>query len=68
MSYQTERFIEGFVLIILAIVFLFIILVFAPISIANEAKCLSKGYPNSSTTITLKGYCINKARGKVVPL
>ncbi|GAG03234.1 unnamed protein product, partial [marine sediment metagenome] len=42
-----------------------------PVHLLNEADCLKMGYPETSTSITLDGYCMNiegAISGKVVPL
>lgn len=35
------------------------ILVWAPVSLYYEAKCLEKGYPESRVSVGLVGYCMN---------
>jgi hypothetical protein len=38
-----------------------------PHDLANDAKCLERGYPRHSTTWTGKGYCIT-VKGVLTPI
>jgi len=50
---------------------IYIICIWMPVHLSNEADCLEMGYPKTNTTIGLKGYCMNldgAITGKVIPL
>lgn len=49
----------------------FMVCAYIPIHIYHETKCLELGYPQTKTTITLKGYCMGiqgDVNSKVVAL
>jgi hypothetical protein len=37
----------------------YLIFVFFPVHLGQEERCLAKGFPKTSTTVSLKGYCID---------
>ena len=55
----------------IAATILYLVFVWMPFHVANESACLSKGYPETRTTISLDAYCLNidgVVTGKVVKL
>ena len=53
------NFLACAILVLLLIMTGYVVFVGLPIALMNAAECLEKGYPESRTTITLKGYCVN---------
>lgn len=59
------------VLIFLVGLAMYMIIVWLPVSLINQQKCYDNGYPVSSTTLLLRGYCKNidgSVKGIVVPV
>ena len=73
--FEMEDFIFKVVLPVIfvpiSIFILYLIFIWFPVHLSAEGKCLAKGYPETSTAITLKSYCMNldgAVTGKVVEL
>lgn len=48
-----------FFMVVISILCICLMLVWLPVHLINEDECLSKGYPETSTSIKLTGYCKN---------
>ena len=69
--YESQGFTFYFLVGFLWVVVIYAMLIWAPMHIMAESKCLAMGYPEVRTTVGLKSYCINldgAVTNKVVPL
>lgn len=57
-----ERILENIpgIIVLLSVAFCaYAILVWAPVYLYSEAKCLEKGYPKTKVSVGLSRYCMN---------
>ena len=71
MEYFIFKVVLPVIFVLIGIFMLHLIFIWMPVNLSAEAECLAKGYPRTSTTVTLKSYCMNldgAVTGKVVEL
>ena len=53
------EYIPGLVVLLFAAFCAYTLLVWAPVYLYSEAKCLEKGYPKTKVSVGLGRYCLN---------
>ena len=53
------KFVMPAVFIPIGMFMLFLMLVWVPFHLYDESQCLKAGYPKTSTSVFLDGYCMN---------